>query len=487
MSPRPDLKYSLDLLKRINLVRVNGAPLSSWKIFNDYNVWHIYQQFIFIEDIKEFSTTKHFIKNRGPSVLIRIRENILRLIGLGVSLMSLIPLIIGRRKVLVYGIDRTNSIYNGDARIDYIYEFLTKHHITYVEAFHTIFNRAFLKNILRRKRLAFYIRAIDTLYSLLHLFATTEKIDINHHDLEHFSAEEQLFIQGLIYKYVSRIPRTVFRIKFLTRIFKLSGIKVILAIDSARDYHEVILAAKFAGIPTYAFQHGHFTKYHVGWLMGASSSSRFIAPDILFVWSDYWKKELLRLGTYFTPDQLVVGGVRRVIDEVRDEKSHHQKLGVLIPYEIEGYKDQIKKYIEKILACRDTVIYFKTRSDIPKDKQFADYHLEPHERLQALPDIEPELHNIDVVAGTYSTFLYDMIQYNKPVAILETDSDYGEGMVTNGLARKITTKENICTVLHELKNMPESIRKELRDKLFGKQLVFISETLSAVTKKHGLL
>jgi hypothetical protein len=61
MSPRPDLKYSLDLLKRINLVRVNGAPLSSWKIFDDYNVWHIYQQFIFIEDIKEFSKTKHFM------------------------------------------------------------------------------------------------------------------------------------------------------------------------------------------------------------------------------------------------------------------------------------------------------------------------------------------------------------------------------------------------------------------------------------------
>ena len=49
--------------------------------------------------------------------------------------------------------------------------------------------------------------------------------------------------------------------------------------------------------------------------------------------------------------------------------------------------------------------------------------------------------NIDIVAGTQTTLLYDLLLYHKPLWILETPFKLQEDMIEYGLARKITLKD----------------------------------------------
>ncbi len=484
----PDLKYSLDLLKRINTIRVNGSPLSQWTIFNTYNAWQLYQQLLLLEDIREFSKTKKYKAPKAIPISLWLKEEALKTFGLAISTLSLIPLFITRKQVALYGIDRINNKYKGDARLDYIYEFLHEHHISYFEFFHTVFNRSFINNIFFRKRPALYVRSIDVLYSFLHPFETEPQLNFREDDISQFNEHERQFVMSVVSKYVLRIPRTIFRVKILTKILKMSGIKMLLSIDSARDYNEIMLATTFAGIPSYAFQHGHFTKYHVGWLKAQGFTGLFITPDTLFVWSEYWRNEILRLGTYFTKEQLVIGGIRRTYEHATTAHAHeHTQLGILIPYEIEGYKKEIKEYIDKILECPDTTIYFKIRSDLTKAQQLGEYDIQEQTRLKVIQDVEAYIDSIHVVAGTYSTFLYDMIQYDLPVVILQTESDYGEGMIHNGLAQKVSLTDNICQTLHTIAMKPHEELQKLREKLYGTSSVLLKDTLKSVTKKHGLL
>ena len=51
-------------------------------------------------------------------------------------------------------------------------------------------------------------------------------------------------------------------------------------------------------------------------------------------------------------------------------------------------------------------------------------------------EITPEIMaSIDIVAGTMTTLLYDLLPYNKPIWILETPFRLQYDMVDNGLAR----------------------------------------------------
>ena len=91
---------------------------------------------------------------------------------------------------------------------------------------------------------------------------------------------------------------------------------------------------------------------------------------------------------------------------------------------------------------------------MPKEVQLTQYGLKDSERLHVIADHTKIIDDIDIVLGTYSTFLYTMVELLKPVGILETNLDYGYGMVENGLADKITLRTLVADI-KKLQNLGE--------------------------------
>lgn len=490
--PHADFKYSLDFLKRFNSLQFEGKPLSHQKIFQNYNVWIFFQTRLFFNDIKSFSESRLFLVKKKNTFRIEIQNIFLSSFAFIVSVLSIFVAVIKRKKVFVYGIDKTNSsVFSNDSRLDSVYENLKKRDISFLEIFHTTFDRTLVQNAFRRKRLAFYLKSIDFLYpALLFLgFTKSTERNIENIDFSSFSKDEIDFAKSLVQRYLGTIDKVEFRVRVLQKIIKVFRPKMILLIDNTRDYWELVLATKLAGVSCYAFQHGHFTKYHVGWLGDSTFEGIIIKPDTLFVWSDFWKGELIRLKTYFTEDSIKVGGFKnKILKNTQKNISLDDKnISVLIPFEVDSNKSEVKVYIDTLLACRDIKIFFKVRTDVDKKWQLDCYQIGEnyHKNLIIISSIEKYLEEIDVVVGTYSTFLYDMIAYEKPIAILKTESDFGEGLIINGFAEAVEV-DSLCNSIKKIAKTDSETLVKRKERLFGKDPLLLYDTVDSLMRSSGL-
>jgi hypothetical protein len=481
-----DFKSKLDFLKRFNALLYHGKPLSHQKIFEKYNVWVFFQSRIFFNDLRDLGLERSLMKDHKPSIMVKIQNFVLALFGVLESMLAIGMGTIFKKKFFVYGVDRDNSkVFNNDARMDPVYQYIKVSGEPFIEFFHTTFDFAFLKRFFLRKRFAFYIRAIDSIFHFLNLFGlvTRTKFDPDEVVLTPLGEKEQPFAKSLLLKYFEAIDKTVFKVRVLKTILPWMGAKTLLAIDNTRDYWELILACRMNGIKTYAFQHGHFTKYHMGWLDDGSFEGEIVHPDKLFVWSDYWKNELLRLGTYFPPNSIEVGGLKSVVP-VSTQSSERDYIGVLVPYEVDSNKPEVKKYIDKLLSCNNIKIFFKLRTDLDINRQMSEYCIgeDYSPDLEFITDTSKYLPQIDVVAGTYSTFLYDMVAFERPIALLQTASDFGEGLVVNELADLVTI-EDACDKIKDISRTSKDALIKRKEKLFGERPALMYDTVRSLCSR----
>ena len=479
-SNKNSFKYALDFLKRLNALHYQGRPVSQQTIFGEYNVWIFFQNRIFFNELREFAKDKQVPVEFKSSLRVRLQNFVLATFALLVSLLGVLSMILLGKRTLVYSIDRTNSkVLWNDARMDPVYQYLKSSKASFMECFHTTFDLDFVKRLFARRRWGIYIKSIDTMFGLLNFFGFIKRshVDIGDVDWSSFAPEERAYAKWLLHKYLSSIDLAVFRVRVLRKILSWAKIETLLTIDNTRDYWELILATKMNNIKSYAFQHGHFTKYHVGWLDDGSFGGKIVCPDGLFVWSDFWKQELLRLGTYFPEEAIEVGGLKNSL-LANPPKTHHELIGVLIPYEVDSDKLEMKKYIDSLLACGGVKIFFKLRTDLDAERQMSEYHLNIryHPDLLFVSDVSKHLSDIDVVAGTYSTFLYDMVAYEKPVVLLETSSDFGEGLVVNGLADSLSL-DNVCDRIREVASTDKSVLRARKERLFGANPLLMYDTV----------
>ena len=345
-------------------------------------------------------------------------------------------------------------------------------------------------NLFKRKRFVLYLEVLNGLYAFFRAVSLEKSAvaDVSLFDVSCFSSEdEKHFARILIERFIAETQRVQFRIKVLTTILRFTHLKIIFAIDDVRHYNDLLIAGKVNGITTITIQHGHFTKYHVGWLKDSLFEGGFVVPDTLLVWSQYWKDELLRLGTHFEKEAIVIGGSKDSI-MTREPKKKMQDCVVLIPYETSGPQGEVARYIENILKCEDISVIFKLRSDIPEAKQLAEYGLLQivHPKFKTEVEIKEVINSIDLVIGTYSTFLYDMLASGVRIAMLKTESDYGEGMVINNLADMVSNGENSCEELHLLCARPPQEIEDRRVLLMGEHQLFLADTLADIIEKVKL-
>ena len=109
------------------------------------------------------------------------------------------------------------------------------------------------------------------------------------------------------------------------------------------------------------------------------------------------------------------------------------ELNILIPYEALAPKKEVGDFLNRFINL-DVKIFFKLRPDQSIDKQFEQYQIKGREKVVVIREINEDiLSRIDAVAGTYSTLLFEMIYYEKPVFIFETSFDYGCQLIDDNL------------------------------------------------------
>lgn len=478
------MAYAKDFVSRLDRVEVAGLPLASHRVLGRYDFTPFYR----LWDL--YLVTRSLAqKDPASGKERRSARLMLPLIALA-SVLSLLYQLVRRPTVVLFAIDKLSSEdHDHDARLTGVYEYLRAHRIRFVELIHTMPAHTFWPHMRARRRLPIYYELADILFSIQRKFMRNAACvyDEGTLDLGAFEPGERALALKLIRERAVSFSRSAFRIRVFTAIFRLLRPKACFLIDDQRSYGEVLAACEAAGVPSYAFQHGHFTEYHLGFLSYDGYDGKAPLPTSLYVWTKYWKDELQSLGTHIPEERIVVGGVRTPAAGPISGPPADGTLHVLVPYETAGPKAEIREALLALLADPSVHLYFKVRRDVPADSQVREYDLEPSDQVTVIDDVRKAL-RVDVVLGTYSTLLYDLIAYGYPIAMLHTSSDYGKGMLQNGLARAVGTRgyDRLLEELRELAGMPEEERATIRARLYGTTPVLLSDTLETLGTELSL-
>ncbi len=481
---KENLPRALEFLKQLNSIKtIEGAPVYKTKIFEGISIWSFYQATVFMNFLKNYvqyeEIVKFLIDNKIKEAIIdgqkeglekylkineikvindssgtwRIRSFfvslLMKTIALIITFLALFKVLLFRPAILVYTPDKFSKKYGCDFRFYAIYDHLKEKKLDFIEIFHTRLDREFLKNIITRKRLAFYLEVLP-LFSI-------KKGDERDYDLSIFEAHNQKYFQYILKTIDQGLVNNIRRIKILARLLKLTKIKTLLSADDVRYANELIVACRLNKIKTYGFQHGHFSKYHVGWINYGIPRELSVAFDKLFVWNDYWKKVLFSYSTQYCEANVAIGGLLRELQPINFKKRESKiekisDLAILVPYEPLAVKKEIGYFLNRFIGL-GIKIFFKIRPDAPVNQQLSQYHLKSEGKVELVTDInEDVLSKVDAVAGAYSTFLNEMIFYEKPVFVLKNSFDFGHRLVEDNLGMLIKEDFNPSSLLDYVNN-----------------------------------
>ncbi|KAB8036810.1 hypothetical protein GCL60_13275 [Silvanigrella paludirubra] len=204
-------------------------------------------------------------------------------------------------------------------------------------------------------------------------------------------------------------------------IFKFKSFKFLLSIDDTNYVYPLLYACQDSGMKTVAFQHGAYTSSHEAYLLDSFNNIRWF--NYLIVWGEYWKDFLLKKSNIINGDKIIIGANKNtyMLKPLLEKKSETKN--ILIPYEFLTDTKKVGIYIKKLLN-NGFSIFFKVRSDEPINDQVFCYGLNKDILLNTnftiIKDINPELMaEIDVVAGSMTTLIFDLMIYKKPIWIFD--------------------------------------------------------------------
>jgi hypothetical protein len=475
-----DYPYAHRLLGRINSLTISGKGIHNYFMYEGYDFWQAYQTDIFIE-LKRFTKdergTIHSLERTGRIPVL------FSLMSFSVYIAVCIVSIFKRSRVLVYSVDkRPQGEYRCDFRLRELYEALSTTDTKYRELLYTASLRTLVRNVLIRKRLAVYTNAADFLTWILSSVWNKKRRLIPDFEGQDFTNEEHIFIEALLRKLDREFRCVPLRVFLYKIFFRMNHVHTIYCIDDVWHYFEILCAAKSTRIQTIAIQHGHFTKYHVGMFPYlAKEHGVFLVPDSLYVWTGYWRDELVRLNSIMKSSAIVVAGLRSVV--VPHAVHSSRPLGVLIPYETDAPKDRMKPFLDVLRHQSDIQIFFKPRSDLNLDMQLAQYGFHrDDEHFRVCESLESCIDEIHVAVGTYTTLFYDLVLMHIPVILLPTVLDYGEGMVHNGLAVPVNEPAELYAAICKESERDTEYRNLRAQKLKGNEPGSLLQTLT-----HDLL
>jgi|GEM_PF-998048 len=261
--------------------------------------------------------------------------------------------------------------------------------------------------------------------------------------------------------------------------FLRAGIRGFYGFDDVNTYlFPLLYAARDLGLPTIGHQHGAYVKRHAGYMMYGIQEFEWF--DKVVVWGDYWREKLLREAPVHPPQRWVVGCNKLKIpyaDAASEkspqssgrEKSSSPPRRVLIPYEFLADTTTVGRYITK-LSMLGYEVFFRPRRDESLESQVDAYGLDDTTRaalnVEGGPLDAALLAKIDIVAGTMTTLVYELLPAGKIIWYLETPYQHLLDLVEEGLAHRIRLED-----LKPPGQMPASLLEPTRvapEHLFGR-------------------
>lgn len=448
----------LNLLERLNTMRVGSGSLTDVFIFRTYSLWSFFQQHMWSE-IRSWSPQK-----QGTPPPMSLKDWLLRYAALCISLFSCAWLVLRRPRNALYTVDITVGDFKNDPRLHKVYEVLYKQRESFFEIIHGRMNGGLIRRFFSRRRPVIYLEGIDVLFGWLKSFRLLSPVQFPHIpiDAERFNASETPLVAYLIQTYKQKAQLSVYRILFLERVFRMVGTVRVLSIDDIRNFHEVIAAARGAHIPSLVFQHGRFNRHLVGWRYVGIDARLCVMPDRYVVWNQFWREQLMSLSPLFAlhAERILIGG--------SPHKTHYvpmlgttngAELHILIPFEPQADRKEVSSYILALLQDPAAHIYFKVRPDASAEDQLRGLSdaITQHPRFACVQQLTPAtLATINVVLGSYSTFLYEMVEAQKPVGVLQMQSTQAQDLVEAELAQLVSVSDIVPTV-RALAELPQDV------------------------------
>jgi hypothetical protein len=249
---------------------------------------------------------------------------------------------------------------------------------------------------------------------------------------------------------------------------ELSGrvYKAVVGLDDTNFVYPIIFAAQDQGLKCVGIQHGCYVERHESYVLRHLKSHRWY--DYLIVWGDYWREKFVKNNSVFPRDNIVAASNKHNYNHMVTDVPA-TGLCVLIPYEFLADTREVGKYMQKLNVVGIDLI-FKARKDETLVGQLEAYDLDfdTLTSLTIVQDLTREvLSKVNVIAGTQTTLLYDLLPLGKVTWIFETTFRLQEDMVEDGLARliKFSDLDNIKSIyLEDLSRF----RPVSAEKYFGK-------------------
>lgn len=477
MSKIPDYAYSKSLLSRLNDLIEGRSDLKSYFNQENVNYWYVFQQRIF-NDIKAFASSERYYKEEERRIIHKAKELVVGFAILVVSFVSIIWSIVARKEILVFSVDTiSDTKLKIDKRLKPLYEALKLENKSYITFYHTVTNSSVLRRVFYRREGAIFMESFDYVFKLVSFLLPSQP---NFKVEESFGNKNEVeFVEYLLKKYSQLLIFSKIKTKFLSVYLRVSCIKKAFMIDDVRNYHEIILSCRANNIKTVAIQHGHFGPYHIGFLKH-NLSGNTVKPDILIVWSEFWKKELIRLNSIFSETEIVVGGAPDMYEK-NDYENNTDINYFLVPFERDLDKEIVLRLMREVSRVEGWKVLFKLRDGVTEDSQFDSYKFSKEDRIKivGMKDTKKAFKMARLVAGVYSTLLYDALAYGKHVAVIKTPSPYRpEGLLYYHLADEIDPEQDISPQLSNLLNVSsEEIKRRREELTAGMENVRLVETL----------
>ena len=219
--------------------------------------------------------------------------------------------------------------------------------------------------------------------------------------------------------------------------FKHFEYQLFFGLDDANTVYPLIYAAQDAGIKTLGFQHGAYARRHEAYVMPGIEKYRWY--DSVLVWGEYWKSNILKNSRLYSSTYHIVSTNKHYYDyQVLAQKRGRTRSYLSL---MNFLTDSIKvgEYVKTFIKAGFRIV-FKPRTDELLQLQLKAYFLDEFkDKIEVVDALTPEtMAEIDVIAGTQTTLLFDLLPYNKPTWILETSFRLMYDMVEDGFARLIT-------------------------------------------------
>jgi len=293
-----------------------------------------------------------------------------------------------------------------------------------------------LKNIVKMKALYFYSQSL--VYK--NMFCYTYGLD----GLEHV---KKLLFTIAVSKIELMISASIHEYKAHRKILKGGNFKTFLGIDDTQAIYPLLYACRENRIRTIGYQHGaEFNKRLPHYSLPGIKKQKWF--DNIIVYGEYWKRQLLSVNKLYPEKSILVGAdlfdfaseIRKAILNPKSQKEKANSKNILIPYEFLSNTYKIGRYIKKFIGLGFN-IYFKPRPISGKLEDQLEAYCLPQEYINKIKIVDQidnnVMKNIDIVAGTMTSLIYQLLPYNKVVWLLDTEIQFMEDLLKDGFAQKI--------------------------------------------------